>query len=260
METKRRLFCLSSLQPIWVCRFFLSCIALLLTENRFPPRIQPHTRDSTDRPPPNRNHLDLGPASIAPSLPIPCQADAAADSNLPFLARYLVCLDGQLSTIREGGASKPRKRWQQPHKSLGLRITSDQAVEGVQHPRVDRCSFLRLLPSSRNRPSRINNSRAEMGSEESPSTGCGTNIGSRSRNKSFCQTIPCTPTCCPTTRGHMGRNYCVPLSCRQPSQTEALNTTKSRIHKTCADFATLAGTKPKCWIWHTLTSTSWVTI
>ena len=51
-----------------------------------------------------RNHINMGPAPVAPGVPVPDQADPAKDHVRALLARDALCADGQLSTIREGDA------------------------------------------------------------------------------------------------------------------------------------------------------------
>ena len=49
----------------------------------------------------------MGSIEISPSLTIPRQADAATNSNLPFLSSDPIRVDGQLSTISKEGQANP---------------------------------------------------------------------------------------------------------------------------------------------------------
>ncbi|KAF4634073.1 hypothetical protein G7Y89_g4042 [Cudoniella acicularis] len=87
------------------------------TSIRLAASIQSHTCNPPYRPPQNRNDFDLGPASITAGIPIPSQADAAADSNNALFASYIICAYGELSSVSEGESGKSRQRWQQPYES-----------------------------------------------------------------------------------------------------------------------------------------------
>lgn len=61
--------------------------------------IQLNPRHTTYRPPKNRNNPNLGPTTLTASLPIPGQADAAANTDFPLLPRDIICSDGKSPTV-----------------------------------------------------------------------------------------------------------------------------------------------------------------
>ena len=73
--------------------------------------IQPHTCNSTDRPPSNGNDAVMGPIEIASSLSIPGQANATADPNVTLQSRNNIRVNGELPTIWQGKSSESRNGW-----------------------------------------------------------------------------------------------------------------------------------------------------
>ena len=62
----------------------------------------------------------MGPASLAPGLPISCQTYSAADTDIAFFEGYLVRIDGQLPPIQQGGTDKSRQQWGLQDQSYGV--------------------------------------------------------------------------------------------------------------------------------------------
>lgn len=93
-------------------------ISPMLISNRCSPCVQPHSL----HPPPDcatmRDNAVLGSATVAPSLPIPCETHTAANTVLAFLKRDHICFVGKLSTIQKGGATVSWQQRQQQDSSL----------------------------------------------------------------------------------------------------------------------------------------------
>lgn len=52
----------------------------------------------------------MGPITLAAGLPVPDQTNPAKDQVGPLFARDPLCVDGQLSTIRERNTPKSREQ------------------------------------------------------------------------------------------------------------------------------------------------------
>ena len=66
--------------------------------------LQSHAHHSLAHRPSMRNNPLMGPATIAPSLPVPGQADPARNKDCPLLESYIIRANGQLFAIRQRSA------------------------------------------------------------------------------------------------------------------------------------------------------------
>ena len=79
-------------------------LSLLLIEPvrflRYAPDLYHHPCDPHPNPDANRDEPLLGPATLASSLPVPHQADAAADTRASFLTGHVIRPHGELSAVQ----------------------------------------------------------------------------------------------------------------------------------------------------------------
>lgn len=54
-----------------------------------------------------RDDIVMGPASIAPSVPVPNPTDSAGDTHIAFLSGNPIRTNGKLLTIWQGDCSEP---------------------------------------------------------------------------------------------------------------------------------------------------------
>jgi hypothetical protein len=75
---------------------------IVLTVSRFPASLQPYPCDSNYRHDADRNHADLGAATLPPDLSIPRQANAASNSGETLLTSDSIRVDGKLFAVQQG--------------------------------------------------------------------------------------------------------------------------------------------------------------
>lgn len=79
----------------------------------------------------------MGPASIASSLAIRCEAYTVADPRRPLQQSHNMRPDRQLPPIPKGSPAPPWERWCEQNKSHDIRTTGYEIAEGLQHTGID---------------------------------------------------------------------------------------------------------------------------
>lgn len=83
-----------------------------------------------------RNNPLMGPAPLSPSITVHGKACSAAGAGLSLLESNLVCLNGELLAIPQGGADSSWKQWNKQNASNDLRTSGYQIASRVQYERL----------------------------------------------------------------------------------------------------------------------------